>query len=117
MIARIAIACVLVVGLATPLARAETPPTKAPKAPAVSNTPASRESAVSKAKPKSRRVIIFGTTIVGDVLNPTIDKTVPWQRPAAFQSEAAPLDHDFTTELLTPLDRDAILRNAEEHGP
>jgi hypothetical protein len=61
-------------------------------------------------------VIIFGTTIVGDVLKPPVDKTVPWQRPAAFRSNAPPLAHDFMTELLTPLDRDAILRDAGEHA-
>jgi hypothetical protein len=72
-------------------------------------------SSQSAKKSKPRRVIIFGTTIVGDVLTPTIDKTVPWQRPAAFRSNAAPLTHDFTIELLTPLDRNEILREMDGH--
>ncbi len=67
------------------------------------------------AKPKPRRILIFGTTIVGDVLKPPIDKTVPWQSPPAFRTNAAPLSHDFTRELLTPLDREQILRDAGEH--
>jgi hypothetical protein len=77
--------------------------------------PAPKSQAASPTKPKPRRVIIFGTTIVGDVLKPPIDRTVPWQRPAAFQSTAAPLAHDFMSELLTPLDRDAILQDEGEH--
>jgi hypothetical protein len=68
------------------------------------------------AKPKSRRVVIFGTTIVGDVLKPPIDKTVPWQSPPVFRTNAAPLSHDFTRELLTPLDRDQILRDSGDHA-
>jgi hypothetical protein len=71
--------------------------------------------APTKPKSKPRRVIIFGTTIVGDVLTPPIEKTVPWQRPADFRADSAPLTHDFTTELLTPLDRNAILREAGEN--
>ncbi len=68
------------------------------------------------AKHKSRRVVIFGTTIVGDVLKHPIDKTVPWQSPPVFRTNAAPLSHDFTRELLTPLDRDQILRDAGDHA-
>jgi hypothetical protein len=68
------------------------------------------------AKPKSRRVLIFGTTIVGDVLKPTIVKSIPWQNPPAFRANAAPLAHDFTQELLAPLDRDQILHEADDHA-
>ncbi len=68
------------------------------------------------AKPKSRRVLIFGTTIVGDVLKPTIEKSMPWQNPPAFRANAAPLAHDFTQELLAPLDRDQILRETDDHA-
>lgn len=104
---------IIAAGLADPVAAAQaTPP---PKRPAAVETPARAEQPLSKPKTKPRRVIIFGTTIVGDVLTPTTEKTVPWQRPAAFRSDAAPLTHDFTTELLTPLDRDAILRDADGH--
>jgi hypothetical protein len=85
------------------------------QSPAAAEAPVTRDQPAPKAKTKPRRVIIFGTTIVGDVLKPSIEKSVPWQRPAAFRSDAAPLAHDFTTELLTPLDRDAILRDAGEH--
>jgi hypothetical protein len=85
------------------------PQTRAPAADSGTTPP----QATKKTKP--RRVIIFGTTIVGDVLTPTIEKTVPWQRPAAFRSNAAPLTHDFTVELLTPLDRNEILREKDGH--
>ena len=68
------------------------------------------------AKTKTRRVLIFGTTIVGDVLKPTIEKSMPWQDPPAFRANAAPLVHDFTRELLAPLDRDQILREADDHA-
>ena len=68
------------------------------------------------AKPKPRRVLIFGTTIVGDVLKPTIEKSIPWQNPPAFRANAAPLTHDFTQELLAPLDRDQILHEADDHA-
>jgi len=68
------------------------------------------------AKPKSRRVLIFGTTIVGDVLKPTIEKSMPWQNPPAFRTNATPLAHDFTQELLAPLDRDQILRETDDHA-
>jgi hypothetical protein len=95
------------------VAEAQPPSRKSQEAP---NTPAAREQPGPKTKPKPRRVIIFGTTIVGDVLKPTTDKTVPWQRPAAFREGVDPLDHDFTIELLTPLNRDAILQDAGEHG-
>ncbi len=87
------------------------PPSKN-RAPAV-DSETTPPQATKKTKP--RRVIIFGTTIVGDVLTPTIEKTVPWQRPAAFRSNAAPLTHDFTIELLTPLDRNEILREKDGH--
>jgi hypothetical protein len=85
------------------------------QAPRPAEAPVARDQPAPKAKTKPRRVIIFGTTIVGDVLKPPIEKTVPWQRPAAFQSNTAPLAHDFMTELLTPLDRDAILQDEGEH--
>ena len=68
------------------------------------------------AKPKSRRVLIFGTTIVGDVLKPTIEKSMPWQNPPAVRTNATPLAHDFTQELLAPLDRDQILHEADDHA-
>ncbi len=90
-------------------------------APSLGTTPQGRAPASDSGTPqptkktKPRRVIIFGTTIVGDVLKPTIEKTVPWQRPAAFRSNTAPLTHDFTVELLTPLDRNAILRKMDDH--
>ncbi|MFZ5876963.1 MAG: hypothetical protein ACOYXU_11220 [Nitrospirota bacterium] len=88
----------------------------APPAPPQNRAPATDAATPQPAKKtKPRRVIIFGTTIVGDVLTPTIEKTVPWQRPAAFRSNAAPLTHDFTVELLTPLDRNAILREMDGH--
>ncbi|MEW6682390.1 MAG: hypothetical protein AB1451_05625 [Nitrospirota bacterium] len=95
-----------------------TPALAAPsgQAPPAAQAPVTRDQPASKTKTKPRRVIIFGTTIVGDVLKPPIEKTVPWQRPAAFQSNAAPLAHDFLTELLTPLDRDAILQDAGDHA-
>lgn len=67
------------------------------------------------AKRTPRRILIFGTTIVGDVLQPTFEKTVPWQGPPAFQPDAEPLTHDFTKELLEPLDRERIAP-PEEHG-
>ena len=98
-------------------AAALTPAQSAPprQTPAAAEAQGTRDQPAPKTKNKPRRVIIFGTTIVGDVLKPPIDKTIPWQRPAAFQSNAPPLAHDFMTELLTPLDRDAILRDAGEH--
>jgi len=107
------IAVIVAAGLAGgALAHAQAaPPGQAPTA----RAPVTRDQPAPKAKTKPRRVIIFGTTIVGDVLKPPIEKTVPWQRPEAFRSNTAPLVHDFTTELLTPLDRDAILRDAGEH--
>jgi hypothetical protein len=104
------VAFILAAGLAGAASLAE----GAPPGPAT-QTPASKPQAASPSKPKPRRVIIFGTTIVGDVLKPPIDRTVPWQRPAAFQSTAAPLSHDFMSELLTPLDRDAILQDEGAH--
>lgn len=115
MILRVLVTSLIVAELLAvfPHADAQPPSRKAPEGP---KTPAAQEQPSPKAKPKSRRVIIFGTTIVGDVLKPTIDKTVPWQRPAAFRAGVDPLDHDFTIELLTPLNRDAILQDAEEHG-
>jgi hypothetical protein len=117
MIARalIAMALIVALGIGLPAAVDAAPPSGATpqgRPPAAdSGTPPPQPT--KKAKP--RRVIIFGTTIVGDVLKPTIDKTVPWQRPAAFRSNSAPLTHDFTTELLTPLDRNAILRETDDH--
>jgi hypothetical protein len=112
-IIRTLISLIIAAGLADPVAAAQaTPPPKRPAAEA----PVRSEQPPSKPKTKPRRVIIFGTTIVGDVLTPTIEKTISWQRPAAFRSDAAPLAHDFMTELLTPLDRDAILRDANGHG-
>ncbi len=114
MIIRTLLSLITAVVLADPVAAAQaTPP---PKRPAAAEAPARPDQTSSKPKAKPRRVIIFGTTIVGDVLTPTIEKTVSWQRPAAFRSDAAPLAHDFMTELLTPLDRDAILQDAEGHG-
>lgn len=115
MIARPLMALIVACGIGLPAAvdaastPGATPPSRAPTVD--SRTPP----APPTKKTKPRRVIIFGTTIVGDVLKPTIEKTVPWQRPAAFRSNAAPLTHDFTTELLTPLDRNAILREMEDH--
>lgn len=110
MIRRTLVAFLLAAGLVDAVALAE----GAPPAPAA-QTPTPKSQAASPTKPKPRRVIIFGTTIVGDVLKPPIDKTVPWQRPAAFQSTAAPLAHDFMSEVLTPLDRDAILQDEGAH--
>ncbi len=115
MIARPLMALIVAVGIGlTAAVQAASPP----GATAPGRTPAAdsgTQPAPPTKKTKPRRVIIFGTTIVGDVLKPTIEKTVPWQRPAAFRSNAAPLTHDFTTELLTPLDRNAILREMEDH--
>lgn len=107
---RVLVALCLVVGLATGLvtsagAASPSPPAQLPAG----------EAPPAKANSTPRRVIILGTTIVGDVLKPPIEKTVPWQRPAAFRSSAAPLNHDFATELLTPLDRNAILRDGAGH--
>lgn len=114
MIIRTLVSVIIAAGLADPVAAAQaTPP---PKRPAAAEVPVRPEQPPSKPKTKPRRVIIFGTTIVGDVLTPTIERTIPWQRPAAFRSDGAPLAHDFMTELLTPLDRDAIIRDAEGHG-
>jgi hypothetical protein len=113
MIARPLIALIVALGIGLPaVAEAAPPPVAAPQ----NRAPAAATGAPQPTKKtKPRRVIIFGTTIVGDVLKPTIEKTVPWQRPAAFRSNAAPLTHDFTVELLTPLDRNAILRETEDH--
>ncbi len=109
---RILVAFIVAAGLAG----APAPAGGAPAKPAAAaQAPVTKDQTAPKPKGKPRRVIIFGTTIVGDVLKPPIDKTVPWQRPAAFQSNAPPLAHDFMTELLTPLNRDAILRDAGEH--
>lgn len=110
MIRRTFVAFLLAAGLAVAAALAE----GATPVPAA-QMPAPKPPAASPTKPKPRRVIIFGTTIVGDVLKPPIHKTVPWQRPAAFQATAAPLAHDFMSELLTPLDRDAILQDEGAH--
>ncbi len=114
MIRRQLIACMVVAALASTAAPVGGAP--ANPAPAAKQTPVAKDQPPTKPKAKPRRVIIFGTTIVGDVLKPPVDKTVPWQRPAAFRSNAPPLTHDFMTELLTPLDRDAILRDAGEHA-
>jgi hypothetical protein len=107
----IAIACSLGSAVAAGPKTAASPPTQKPR-----ETVAAPSQPAAKPKAKPRRVIILGTTIVGDVLTPPIERTVPWQRPAAFRSNAAPLTHDFTAELLTPLDRNAILRQAGERG-
>lgn len=114
MIIRTLLSLIIAIALADPVAAAQATPS--PKRPAAAESPVRPEQPSSKPKTKPRRVIIFGTTIVGDVLTPTIEKTVPWQRPAAFRSDAAPLAHDFMTELLTPLDRDAILQDADSPG-
>ncbi|MFZ5863377.1 MAG: hypothetical protein ACOYXR_11120 [Nitrospirota bacterium] len=115
MIARLLTAGMVAVGITLPVPTAAAP---APGAAPTVRAPAP-DSAVPSAQPtkksKPRRVIIFGTTIVGDVLTPTTERPVPWQRPAAFRSNAAPLVHDFTVELLTPLDRGAILRETNDH--
>ncbi len=84
--------------------------------PAVPGAPPTAGADRGAAKPKSRRVLIFGTTIVGDVLKPTIEKSMPWQTPPAFRANATPLTHDFTQELLAPLDRDQILRETDDHA-
>lgn len=115
MIAHPLMALIVALGIGLADATEAAPPpgaTPQSRAPAVDS---GTQPAPAAKKAKPRRVIIFGTTIVGDVLKPTIEKTVPWQRPAAFRSNAAPLTHDFTIELLTPLDRNAILREADDH--
>lgn len=110
------IAIVLTAIVALDAARAASPaPPAARKPPLAKPSPPSAPPDRPAAKPKPRRVLIFGTTIVGDVLKPPIDKTVPWQSPPAFRTNAAPLSHDFTRELLTPLDREQILRDAGDH--
>lgn len=97
------------VALADPIPRGTRP--AAPDTPPTASGPERRA-----AKPKPRRVLIFGTTIVGDVLKPTIEKSLPWQNPPAFRTNATPLAHDFTQELLAPLDRDRILRETDDHA-
>ena len=87
-------------------------PAQAASAPEV----AAAKPARGDTKPKSRRVLIFGTTIVGDVLKPPVDRTIPWQGPPAFLLNPAPLTHDFTRELLTPLDRERLMRDIGDHG-
>ncbi|MEO5657452.1 MAG: hypothetical protein ABIO65_03445 [Nitrospiria bacterium] len=92
--------------------------TSAVSAPPPDDEGPSRLSSTPQAAPAKRtprRILIFGTTIVGDVLQPTFEKTVPWQSPPAFQADAEPLTHDFTKELLEPLDRQRIVPQ-EEHG-
>ena len=105
-------AAVAVVALAAP----PVDPTPRPARPTAPGAPPTAGTARGAAKPKSRRVLIFGTTIVGDVLKPTIEKSMPWQNPPAFRANATPLTHDFTQELLAPLDRDQILRETDDHA-
>lgn len=88
-------------------------PTFAAPAAAPPATPSAKSESPAASKPKSRRVLIFGTTIVGDVLKPTFERTVPWQNPPAFRSDAPPLMHDFTKELLEPLDRRQVVPQKE----
>lgn len=68
-------------------------------------------------KSKSRRVVVLGTTIVGEALTPPVDRTVPWRNPTKDHLNAAPAQHDFSQELLKPLDRERILREAQPHEP
>ncbi|MBI3608900.1 MAG: hypothetical protein HY207_13130 [Nitrospirae bacterium] len=113
-------ACTLIAIVLTAIVAPDAAWAASPAPPAARNPPVAKPSPPSAAdrpaaKPKPRRVLIFGTTIVGDVLKPPIDRTVPWQSPPAFRTNAAPLAHDFTRELLTPLDREQILRDAGDH--
>jgi len=71
----------------------------------------------SPLKSRSRRVVILGTTIVGEVLTPPIDRAVPWRGPARDRLIAAPAQPDFSQELLKPLDRERILREAQPNEP
>jgi hypothetical protein len=107
-------ALVVTLGFTLAVGAEAAPPASSPQNPAPAADSGTAPAQATK-KTKPRRVIIFGTTIVGDVLTPTIEKSVPWQRPAAFRSNAAPLTHDFTIELLTPLDRNEILREMDGH--
>ena len=53
---------------------------------------------------------------IHDRIGRLIEKSMPWQNPPAFRANAAPLAHDFTQELLAPLDRDQILHEADDHA-
>jgi hypothetical protein len=112
----VALALAAAVALDTALAAPPTNPTPRGARPVAPGAPPTASVDRGAAKPKSRRVLIFGTTIVGDVLKPTIEKSIPWQNPPAFRTNAAPLTHDFTQELLAPLDRDQILHEADDHA-
>jgi hypothetical protein len=112
----VALALAAAVALDVALAAPPADPMPRPARPAAPGAPPTAGADRGAAKPKSRRVLIFGTTIVGDVLKPTIEKSMPWQNPPAFRANAAPLAHDFTQELLAPLDRDQILRETDDHA-
>jgi len=113
----VALALAAAVALDTALAAPPADPTPRgarPVAPGAPPTASGTERGAAKSKP--RRVLIFGTTIVGDVLKPTIEKSMPWQNPPAFRTNATPLAHDFTQELLAPLNRDQLLHEADDHA-
>jgi hypothetical protein len=112
----VALALAAAVALDVALAAPPADPTPRGARPAAPGAPPTAGADRGAVKPKSRRVLIFGTTIVGDVLKPTIEKSMPWQNPPAFRANAAPLAHDFTQELLAPLDRDQILRETDDHA-
>lgn len=114
--AMVALALAAAVALDTALAAPPADPTPRGARPVAPGAPPTAGVDRGAVKPKSRRVLIFGTTIVGDVLKPTIEKSIPWQNPPAFRANAAPLTHDFTQELLAPLDRDQILHEADDHA-
>ena len=112
----VALALAAAVALDAALAAPPADPTPRGARPAAPGAPPTAGADRGAAKPKSRRVLIFGTTIVGDVLKPTIEKSIPWQNPPAFRTSTTPLAHDFTQELLAPLDRDQILHEADDHA-